>query len=115
HGNGGAAWAVAPPEREGQRRAAFHRASTQTEKHTNQITPKTDYNARESSIFTDRFTLLCIKKIYVYFAAKYECIELSAQQRHLDLVVECPTCPYCRNATAHINSSKKVWKCYFRS
>src|SRR4029434_429243 len=37
HGNGGAAWVVAPPEREGQRRAAFHRASTQTEKHTNRI------------------------------------------------------------------------------
>src|SRR4029434_10659844 len=50
HGNGGAAWAVAPPEREGQRRAAFHRASTQTEKHTNQITPKQDFNACESSL-----------------------------------------------------------------
>src|SRR4029434_10881912 len=49
HGNGGA---VAPPEREGQWRAAFHRASTQTEKHTNQITPKQDYNACESSLFT---------------------------------------------------------------
>ena len=84
---------VAPPEREGQRRAAFHRASTQTEKHTNQITPKQDYNACESSLFTHIFTLLCIKKRYVYFAVKYECIGLSAQQHHLDLVGQCPTCP----------------------
>src|SRR4029434_299039 len=63
HGNGGAAWVFAPPEREGQRRAAFHRASTQTEKHTNQITPKQHYNACESSLFTHTFTiesLLCI-------------------------------------------------------
>src|SRR4029434_100942 len=60
HGNGRAAWVVAPPEREGQRRAAFHRASTQTETHTNQITPKQDYNACESSLFTHTFTLLCI-------------------------------------------------------
>src|SRR4029434_2716024 len=52
HGNGGAAWAVAPPEREGQRRAAFHRASTNTESHMNQITPKQHYNAHESSLFT---------------------------------------------------------------
>ena len=52
HGNGGAAWAVAPPEREGQRRAAFHRASKQTETHMNQITPKQDYNACESSLFS---------------------------------------------------------------
>src|SRR4029434_5616898 len=37
HGNGRAAWEVAPPEREEQRRAAFHRTSKQTEKHTNQI------------------------------------------------------------------------------
>src|SRR4029434_10041258 len=57
HGNGGAAWAV---EREGQRRAAFHRASTQTEKHTHQIPPKQDYNDSESSLFTHTFTLLCI-------------------------------------------------------
>src|SRR4029434_1621605 len=64
HGNGGAAWVVAPPEREGQRRAAFNRARTQTEKHTKQITPKQDYNACESSLFThtftNTFTLLCI-------------------------------------------------------
>src|SRR4029434_10086871 len=60
HGNGGAAWAVAPPEKEGQRRAAFNRASTQTEKHTNQIIPQQDYNACESSLFTRIFTLLCI-------------------------------------------------------
>src|SRR4029434_2370479 len=53
---------LGPSEREGQRRAAFHRASTQTEKHTNQITPKQDYNACESSLFTHIFTLLCIKK-----------------------------------------------------
>src|SRR4029434_992281 len=66
HGNGGAAWAFAPPEREGQRRAPFHRASKQTEKHTNQITPKQDYNACESILFTHIFTLLCIKKnIYI--------------------------------------------------
>src|SRR4029434_3192595 len=48
HGNGAA-------EREGQRRAAFHRASTQTEKHANQITPKQDYNGCESSLFTHIF------------------------------------------------------------
>ena len=84
HGNGGA-------EMEGQRRAAFHRASTQTETHTNQITPKQGYNACESRLFTHIFTLLCIKEnIYIYFAAKYECIELSAQQRHLDLVGPAP-------------------------
>src|SRR4029434_70701 len=52
HVNGGAAWAVAPQEREAQRRAAFHRTSKQTEKHTNQMTPKQDYNACESSLFT---------------------------------------------------------------
>src|SRR4029434_3886194 len=62
HGNGGAASTVAPPDRCGQRRAAFHRASTLTEKHTNQITPKQDYNACESSLFTHIFTLLCMKK-----------------------------------------------------
>src|SRR4029434_3567826 len=65
HGNGGAAWVVAPPEREGQRRVAFHSASTQTETHTNQNTPKQDYNACESSLFTHIFTLLCIKYIYI--------------------------------------------------
>src|SRR4029434_1614934 len=27
--------------------------------------------------------------IFIYFAAKYECIELPAQQRHLDLVGQC--------------------------
>ena len=70
HGNGGAAWAVAPPEREGQRRAEFDRASTQTEKHTNQITPKQDYNACESSLFTHIFTLLCIKKNMYIFCRK---------------------------------------------
>src|SRR4029434_7597095 len=37
---------------EGQWRAAFHRASTQTETHMNQITPKQDYNACESSLFS---------------------------------------------------------------
>src|SRR4029434_11056475 len=62
----GAAWVVAPPEREEQWRAAFHRASTQTEKHTNQITPKQDYNACESSLFTHIFTLLCKTYIYIY-------------------------------------------------
>src|SRR4029434_9862372 len=62
HGKGGAGLAVAPPEGEGQRRAAFHRANTQTEKHTNQITPKQDYNACESRLFTHTITiesLLC--------------------------------------------------------
>src|SRR4029434_3612965 len=46
------------PEQRGT--AAFHRASTQKETHTNQITPKQDYNSCESSLFTHRFTLLCI-------------------------------------------------------
>src|SRR4029434_9058931 len=66
HGSGGAAWVGAPPVREGQRRAEFHRTSKQTEKHTNQITPKQDYNACESSLFTHIFTLLCIKKQSIY-------------------------------------------------
>src|SRR4029434_4853961 len=97
------------PHRKGRDSREQHfTEQAQTEKHTNQITPKQDFNACESSLFTHIF-------IYIYIAAKYECIELSAQQRHLDLVGQCPTCPYCRNATAHINFSKKVWKCYFRS
>ena len=55
--------AALPHRAEGQQRAAFHRASTHTETHTNQITPKQHYNACESSLFTHTFTiesLLCI-------------------------------------------------------
>lgn len=57
------------------------------------MTPKKDYSAWESRFHTHIHATLHKKKIYIYFAAKYECIELSAQQRHLDLVGQCPTCP----------------------
>src|SRR4029434_9809736 len=49
--------------RDSGEQTAFHRASTNTETNTNQITPKQHYNACESSLFTHTFTielLLCI-------------------------------------------------------
>src|SRR4029434_4751615 len=54
------------PHRKGRDSGEQHfTEQAQTEKHTNQITPKQDYNACESSLFTHIFTLLCIN-IYIY-------------------------------------------------
>jgi len=89
HGNGGAAWAVAPPEREGQQRAAF--------KKNTQIKLLQNENIMlVSEVYSHTYSRsFALKKIYIYiyFAAKYECIELSVQQRHLDLVGQCPPPP----------------------
>src|SRR4029434_108141 len=48
--------------RDSGEQAAFHRASTNTETYTDQVTPKQHYNACESSLFTHTITiesLLC--------------------------------------------------------
>jgi len=67
--------------------------STQTEKHTNQITPKLQNIMLVSQIYSHTYSRYFALIENVYFAAKYECIELSAQQHHLDQVGQCPTCP----------------------
>ena len=50
--------------RDSGEQAAFHRASTNTETHTNQITPKQHYNACESSLFTHTFTIESLRCIW---------------------------------------------------
>ena len=43
--------------------AVIYRASTNTEPHANEITPKQHYNACESSIFTHTFTIESLLRI----------------------------------------------------
>src|SRR4029434_2716708 len=87
------------PHRKGRDSGEQHFTEQANRQKNTRIKLLQNNNACGSSLFTHIFTLLCIKKKYLYCAAKYECIELSAQQRHLDLVGQCPTCPKCRNAT----------------
>src|SRR4029434_9294594 len=59
HGNGGAAWVAATPEKEGSPRAAFHRASKPTEKHTNQI-----------SLLQNK-TIMLVSQVYSHTYSRY--------------------------------------------